>query len=95
VKRVFVALAMAILYPAFAVAQTPSDRGVEIGVFAGALDLRESVGEKPFAVGVRAGYRLSRWLALEGEFLRCRTATIPHPTAANSMSRPTWFTSAQ
>jgi hypothetical protein len=71
VKRLFVALAVAILYPALAVAQTHPDRGVEIGVFVGALDLRESVGEKPFAVGVRGGYRLSRWLALEGEFLRC------------------------
>jgi hypothetical protein len=65
------ALALMIFCSQSVVAQAPPDRGAEIGVFVGALDLRGSVGEKPFAVGVRGGYRFARWIALEGEFLRC------------------------
>ena len=57
--------------PAIAFAQDDAPRRLEVGGFLGAIDLRESVGEKPFAIGLRAGYRVAPWLGFETELTRC------------------------
>lgn len=57
--------------PAIAFAQHEAPRRLEVGGFFGAIDLRESVGEKPFALGLRIGYRVAPWLGFEAELTRC------------------------
>jgi hypothetical protein len=44
---------------------------VEIGGFLGAVDFRESLGEKPFALGLRGGYRFAPELGVEVEMTNC------------------------
>jgi len=44
---------------------------LEGGVFLGAIDFRESLYEKPFAVGARVGYRFNSILGAEATLTRC------------------------
>jgi hypothetical protein len=71
VAGVWLALVLVIAWPDVGSAQPAPERHIEIGPFVGALDLRTSVGEKPIAVGLRAGYRFAAALGVEAEFLRC------------------------
>src|SRR5262249_14493668 len=43
----------------------------EIGGFVGAISFHEALAEKPFAAGLRFGYRLTRLLAVEAELNSC------------------------
>ena len=56
--------------PRIARAQS-NDARVEIGALVGAIDFRESVHEKPLALGLRAGYRVNTVFGLEGEWIKC------------------------
>src|SRR5262245_27707864 len=51
-------------------AQEPMRR-IEIRVAIGALDLRNSVGEKPFTAALRAGYRFTATVGVEAEVTFC------------------------
>src|SRR5215510_1471981 len=46
-------------------------RRIELGGAIGAVDLRNSVGEKPFTVALRTGYRFTRTVGLEAEVTFC------------------------
>lgn len=59
--------------PALAHARTPNEHPIEVGAFLGALDVRDSQGEKPLTLGLRGGYRLFRYVVVEGEWLNCPT----------------------
>jgi len=59
------------LWPRPAPAQAQATDHFEIGALVGALDLRESVGEKPLTVGLRGGYRFNRAIGIEGEWIKC------------------------
>ena len=48
-----------------------SDGRWEAGVFAGAIDFRETLYEKPVALGARIGYRLTEHIAFEAEATTC------------------------
>jgi Outer membrane protein beta-barrel domain len=46
-------------------------RRLEIGGALGAIDLRDSVAEKPFAAALRAGYRFTTTFGIEAELTFC------------------------
>ena len=48
-----------------------NDARVEIGALVGAIDLRDSVYEKPLELGLRAGYRVNTVFGFEGEWIKC------------------------
>jgi hypothetical protein len=52
-------------------AAQPSEPRREIGVFVGAINFNGVLGEKPFATGLRFGYRLTDRLAVETEVNSC------------------------
>src|SRR5262249_43297060 len=51
-------------------AQEPVPR-IELGGAIGAVDLRNSVGEKPFTAALRAGYRFTATVGVEAEVTFC------------------------
>jgi hypothetical protein len=64
-------LAVLACFPTAAHAQSPSARRLEVGGFVGAIDFREVIGEKPFAIGLRFGYRMTDRLVVEAEVNSC------------------------
>jgi hypothetical protein len=52
-------------------AEAQSTGKYEIGVFVGAVNLREALHEKPLALGLRFGYRVAKHLTVESEVNSC------------------------
>jgi hypothetical protein len=52
-------------------AQSASADRFEAGAFIGAINFREVIREKPFALGIRFGYRITERLAVEAEVISC------------------------